>query len=334
LLIEISKQGYFYRLGWPFVCNPTTNGRIKMTSERMQVLYKKASSGPKLRLGLVCPASDEVLEAAVLVDQKDIFEPVLIGDADAIKSLSDKMQIDLSAYQCVDVKGEEAAILKAVEMVNAGEIHALMKGSCHTNTFMSKIVSREAGLRTDRRMTHVMLVDAPAYKKLLVYSDVAFNIYPDLKVKTDIVKNAIDFTRSLGVEKPKVALLSCVDAPSDKLPSSEDDAKILEMIDAGEIQDAFVAGPIQFDAAISEEVAKIKKSTSPVAGDADVLIFPNLESGNIAVKEVELLGGANCYGIAVGVKVPLIVTSRAATTESRLGSCVLAKFYAEYLKKD
>lgn len=303
-----------------------------MPSERVNKLFQQALDMPKLKLGLVCPENEESLSSAVALANHGIAEPILIGSLEKMAKIAEIIHADLTHYHVIDIPDESAAAEQAIQMASRYEIEALMKGSLHTNTFMSKVVSRSAGLRTDRRITHVMLVDVPAYHKLLVYSDVAFNIYPGLEEKKDIVQNAIDFTISLGVSLPKVALLSCVDEVSNKIPNTQIDAELIKLVQEGKITGGIVDGPLQFDAAISTEVAKMKQSKSRVAGDADVLIFPNLEAGNIAVKEVELFSHATCYGIAVGVAVPIIVLSRAATVESRVGSCMLARFYSMHCK--
>ena len=298
--------------------------------EKMKALFARAPEGIQFNMGIVCPEDVETLKAALVAAEQKVITPVFIGRPDKINETAKKLGEDISAYQCVTVNSEEEAATKAVEMAKEGLLNALMKGNLHTETFMAKIVSREGGLRTDRRMTHGMLVDVPSYHKLLICSDVAFNIKPSLKEKKDIVQNAINFAITLGIKLPKVALLSSVDVPSEKVSSSLDCAELGKMASRGEIQGGILAGPLQFDAAISTEAAAAKKLSSSVAGDPDVLIFPDLDSGNIAVKVFEHCANATCYGVALGAKVPVIVVSRASTAESRVGSCVLAKFIAHY----
>lgn len=298
--------------------------------EKMKALFARAPEGIQFSMGIVCPEDAETLKGALVAAEQKVITPVFIGRIDKINEVAAKLGSDISTYQCIDANSEEEAATKAVEMAKEGLLNALMKGNLHTETFMAKIVSRDGGLRTDRRMTHGMLVDVPSYHKLLICSDVAFNIKPSLKEKKDIVQNAINFAMTLGIKLPKVALLSSVDVPSEKVPSSLDCADLCKMAERGEITGGLLAGPLQFDAAISTEVARTKKLSTSVAGDPDILIFPDLDSGNIAVKVLEHCANATCYGVALGAKVPVIVLSRAATAESRVGSCLLSKFIANY----
>jgi len=304
---------------------------MSVTNTKMQTLLAKAPTDIRFKMGIVCPEDGETLRAPILAAKQGIIEPILIGSLLKIKKAAESISEDISMFECIHVNSDEEAAMRAVSLTKEGYLNALMKGSLHTDIFMSKVVSREGGLRTERRMTHGMLADIPGYHKLIVFSDVAFNIEPTLKDKKDIVQNAIDFAISLGVPQPKVALLSSVDTPSDKVRSSTDSDELCKMAMRGEIQGGILSGPIQFDAAYSLEAAKVKKIDSPVAGDADIMIFPNLDSGNIAAKALELCGQTTCYGIALGVKVPVVVTSRASSAEARVGSCILAKFYAKYL---
>lgn len=302
-----------------------------MIGQKMRALLERAPSDVQFKMGVVCPEDGETLRAPIIAARQQVLTPVLIGSLAKMKLAAESIGVDISAYECIDIPSEEEAATHAVKLAKTGYVNALMKGSLHTDIYMSKIVNREGGLRTDRRMTHAMVTDIPNYHKLIVFSDVALNIEPRVKEKRDIIQSAINFTISLGVSVPKVALLSSVDTPSERVPSSMDCAELCQMAERGEITGGILAGPIQFDAAISLEAAKAKKLSTPVAGDPDVMIVPNLDAGNIVVKALELCASSLCYGIVLGAKVPIVLVSRAANAESRVGSCILAKFYAKYL---
>jgi phosphotransacetylase len=302
---------------------------IMQEKQRIQSLFSRAPRDVSFNMGVVCPEDPETLKGVLLAAHQKIITPVLIGRLEKIQQAAKVLGESISAYHCVAVASEEEAAMVAVKMAKEGKLNALMKGSLHTDLLMSKIVAGDGGLRTERRMSHAMVADLASYHKLLIISDVALNIRPTLAIKKDIVQNAIDFARSLGIDKPKVALLSSVEIPSDKVPSSMDGAELCHMVKRGEITGGVVAGPMQFDAAISLDVARTKKMAPDVAGDPDIMIVPDLDSGNILIKALEHCAGAACYGVILGAKVPVIVLSRAATADSRVGSCILAKFIAD-----
>jgi len=239
------------------------------------------------------------------------------------------LQLDLGAVQIVDIDNSRTAAIRAVEMARKGEVQMLMKGSLHTDELMGVVVSREGGLRTGRRISHVFALDVPSYHKPLFVTDAAVNIQPDLETKISILQNAIDMLNTLEVASPKVAILSAVESVNPAIPSTLDAAALCKMVDRGQITGAIVDGPLAFDNAISSDAAKIKKIKSPVAGDPDLLMVPNLEAGNILFKELQYLAGALAAGVVVGAKVPVVLTSRADGELARMASCALGVLLAK-----
>ncbi len=231
-------------------------------------------------------------------------------------------------YRLVDVPHSHAAAAKAVEIVRAGEAETLMKGSLHTDELMAEVVRKETGLRTERRISHVFIMDVPTYPKPLAVTDAAINIFPDLETKVDIVQNAIDMAHALGRERPKVAILSAVETVTPKIPSTIDAAALCKMAERGQITGALLDGPLAFDNAISKEAAAIKGIRSEVAGDPDILLVPDLEAGNMLAKQLSFLANADAAGIVLGARVPIILTSRADTVRARMASCAVAVLLA------
>jgi phosphate acetyltransferase len=236
--------------------------------------------------------------------------------------------MNLGNLQVVDVTHSHAAAEKAVQMVRAGAAQALMKGSLHTDELMAEVVRRDVGLRTARRMSHVFIMDVPTYPKLLFITDAAINISPTLEEKADIAQNAIDLAIALGIELPKVAILSAIETISSKIPSTIHAAALCKMAERGQINGGILDGPLGLDNAISHEAATLKHINSPVAGEADILLVPDLEAGNMLAKELSFLANADAAGIVLGARVPIILTSRADNLRSRLASCAVATLYA------
>jgi phosphotransacetylase len=205
-----------------------------------------------------------------------------------------------------------------------------MKGSLHTDAFMRAVVASDSGLRTTRRVSHIFVLDAPSYPRLLLITDAAINIYPSLEDKVDILRNVIDLAQAIGIAHPKVAILSAVETVNPKITSTLDAAALCKMVDRGQITGATVDGPLAFDTAVSAAAAAIKGLVSPVAGVADVLLVPDLESGNMLAKQLEYLGGAELAGIVLGAKVPIVLTSRADSARARLASCAVAALCAAH----
>jgi phosphotransacetylase len=252
-----------------------------------------------------------------------------VGSEAIIRKLAETLQLDLETIQIIDIENSRTAASRAVEMARKGEVQMLMKGSLHTDELMSAVVSREGGLRTGRRISHVFALDVPSYHKPLFVTDAAVNIQPDLETKISILQNAIDMMNTLEVVNPKVAILSAVESVNPAIPSTLDAAALCKMVDRGQITGAIVDGPLAFDNAISSDAAKIKKIKSPVAGDPDLLMVPNLEAGNILFKELQYLAGALAAGVVVGAKVPVVLTSRADGELARMASCALGVLLAK-----
>jgi phosphate acetyltransferase len=241
-----------------------------------------------------------------------------------LRALAKKIGIDISCYPIIDVATEEKAAQISVSMCREDYAQAMMKGSLHTDEFMRAVIARETGLRTSRRISHVFVMDTPAYARTLMITDAAINIEPDLEDKIHIVQNAIDLAHALGISEPKVALLSAVETVNPKIKSTLDAAALCKMADRGQITGGVLDGPLAFDTAVSAKAAQIKGLISQVAGQADILVVPDLESGNMLAKQLEYLGGAQLAGIVLGTKVPVILTSRADSAATRLTSCAVA----------
>jgi phosphotransacetylase len=292
-------------------------------------LIARATSKPPVRTAIVWPCDEVSLGGAIQACKDKLIVPVLVGAEAEIRSLAGTMQLDLDSIRIVDIDNNHTAAVRAVEMARKGEVQMLMKGSLHTDVLMSAVVSREGGLRTGRRISHVFAMDVPSYHKTLYVTDAAINIQPDLETKMDILRNAIDMMLTLEVEKPKVAILSAVESVNPAIPSTLDAAALCKMADRGQIAGAIVDGPLAFDNAISLDAARIKKITSPVAGDPDLLMVPNLEAGNILFKQLQYLAGALAAGVVIGAKVPIVLTSRADGELARMASCALGVLLAK-----
>jgi len=286
-------------------------------------LIARANAKPAVKTAIVWPCDEVSLGGAIQAFKDKLIVPVLVGSEAKIVGLAERMQIDLGSIRIVDVGESRAAAIKAVELARKGEVQMLMKGSLHTDELMGAVVSREGGMRTGRRISHVFALDVPSYHKPLLVTDAAINIQPDLETKIDILQNAIDMMITLEVANPKVAILSAVESVNAAIPSTLDAAALCKMVDRGQITGAIVDGPLAFDNAISSDAARIKKIKSPVAGDVDLLLVPNLEAGNILFKQLQYLAGALAAGVVVGAKVPIVLTSRADGELARMASCAL-----------
>lgn len=279
---------------------------------------------PAITTAVVWPLSEVALRGAVEAAAAGLIEPTLIGPEKAMKALAAKIGADIGAFPIVQAETEAHAAEAAVAMCRAGDALALMKGSLHTDELLKPAMQRDTGLRTARRISHVFIMDTPAYARTLLITDAAINITPDLEDKIHIVQNAIDLAIALGIPEPKVALLSAVETVNPKIQSTLDAAALCKMADRGQITGGILDGPLAFDTAVSAKAAQIKKLVSPVTGQADILVVPDLESGNMLAKQLEYLGGAQLAGIVLGARVPTILTSRADSAETRLVSCAVA----------
>lgn len=291
-------------------------------------LLKRAEPLPAIPTAVIAPEEPDALGGALLAAEHTLIDPILIGDAALIQSAADEIGKDISAYTIVDVPGHRAATARGVEMIHTGQAAALMKGHLHTSTLLSEVVKRDGGLRLSRLLSHVFVMDVPGLDHLLMVTDAAINIAPDLKQKADIVKNSIDLAHSLGLEQPRVAILSAVETVNPAIPSTLDAAALAKMAERGQITGGLVDGPLAMDNAINLGAARTKGITSEVAGRAEVLIAPNMEAGNMIAKELSFLAHAEAAGIVVGAKCPIILTSRADDEKARLASCAVAVLHA------
>jgi phosphate acetyltransferase len=266
------------------------------------------------------PCDQDSLMGAIEAARRGLIIPVLVGPENKIRKAAEEAKIDLSPYRIVSTEHSHASAAKAVELARAGEVEALMKGSLHTDEIMGAIVPTAAGLRTSRRISHAFVMDVSTYPKMFIMTDAAVNIFPALEDKRDIVQNAIDLARALGVEVPKVGILSAVEVINSKIPSTLDAAALCKMADRGQITGGILDGPLAFDNAISAQAAKTKGITSAVSGDVDILLAPDLESANMLFKQLTYLAGAEGAGIVLGTRIPVVLTSRADSIRTRLAS--------------
>jgi len=273
----------------------------------------------------VChPCSPDALEGPLEAARLNLIHPVLIGPRERILSVAKEIHADIERYRIVDTKHSHDSAAAAVALCRSGETDALMKGSLHTDELMREVAKKETGLRTELRISHIFVMDVPTYHRPFFITDAAINIYPTLEDKVDILKNAIELVRALGLVNPKVAILSAVETVNPKIPSTIEAAALCKMAERGQIEGAIIDGPLAFDNAISKEAALVKGIHSPVAGEADIFLVPDLEAGNMLAKQLTYLMEADSAGIVMGARVPIILTSRADSTEARLASCAVA----------
>ena len=284
-------------------------------------MLKAVQGLPAMPIAVVDADEQHVLEGACEAAEAGYIDPILIGDENSIRNIL-KTITYTKQFRIIHAPVEDAMAEKGVELLEKGEVKALMKGHIHTNEFLHPILAHH--LQGKKRISHVFLADLKTYPKLLYITDAAINISPDLSTKMHIVQNAVDIARLLGVEKPKVATLSAVEVVNPAIPSTIDAACLAKMVDRGQIAGAIVDGPLAFDNAISAESAKVKGVNSPISGDVDILMVPDLVSGNILGKDLEYLAEAQMAGFVVGTKVPIILTSRSDPPRARVISCAIA----------
>lgn len=291
----------------------------------------EASIGPApVRTAVVHPCDALSLKGALAAAEKGIMVPVLIGPKAKILATAAEIQCDLKDIEIIDVPYSHAAAECAVAMARDGRVDMLMKGKIHTDELLKPVVAKDTGLRTERRISHVFALDVPNYSKPLLISDAAINIFPDLPTKRDIVQNAIDLALALGIDVPKVALLSAVETVTLSIPSTVDASALCKMADRGQITGGVLDGPLAIDNAVSETAASAKGIRSDVAGQADILIVPDLEAGNMIAKQLIYLAGADAAGIVLGARVPIVLTSRADGVLSRLASAAMARLFVHH----
>jgi phosphotransacetylase/acyl dehydratase len=288
---------------------------------------------PAVACAVVHPCDRDSLQGAVDAAAHDLIVPVLVGPEAKIRAVAATEGIDITPFRIVPVEHSHEAAATAVALAREGEVHALMKGSLHTDELMEAVVPSVKGLRTARRITHVFVMDVPTYPRLLLVTDCAININPDLDTKADICRNAIDLAHVLGIDEPRVAILSAVETVTAKLQGTLDAAALCKMADRGQITGGLLDGPLAFDNAISLEAARTKGIVSAVAGRADILLVPDLEAGNILAKQQQYLAGADSAGIVLGTRVPIVLTSRADTVRARLASAAVLKLVAHHQRR-
>ena len=291
---------------------------------KYEELLQRCSELDPIPTAVVHPCEESALKGAIEAGERKLIIPILVGPEVKIRSVAKSAGINLKKIEIVDTPHSHGSATRAVELVREGKAELIMKGSLHTDELMAAIVSREGGLRTNRRISHIFVMDVPTYHKVLIVTDGAINIAPNLEDKKDICQNAIDLAISLGLQNPKVAILAAVETVTSKMPATIDAAALCKMAERGQITGGILDGPLAFDNAISKEAAKIKGIVSEVAGDPDILLAPDLEAGNMVAKQLSFLAKADSAGLVLGVRVPVILTSRADSVRSRIASCAIA----------
>ena len=287
-------------------------------------LLERCAGSPPIVTAVVHPCDAVALQAAVDAAARGLITPILVGPEAKIRAAAQSAGLEIAGFRLEATPHSHAAAAKGVALVRAGEAQLLMKGSLHTDELMHEVMAADTGLRTARRISHVYIMDVPRYPRPLFITDAAINIAPSLEDKRDIVQNAIDLAHVFGMSRPRVAILSAVETVNSKLQSTLDAAALCKMADRGQITGGVLDGPLAFDNAISREAAAEKGIDSPVAGQADILVVPDLVAGNILAKQLTFLAGADAAGVVVGARVPIILTSRADSEESRIASCAVA----------
>ena len=291
-------------------------------------LIEQARAVPAATTLVVHPCDETSLRGATEAADTGIIRPVLVGPAGKVTATARQHGIDISRFELIDTPHSDAAAAKAVQLIHEAKGELLMKGSLHTDELMRAVTSSAKGLRTDRRISHVFVMDVPTYPETLFITDAAINIAPDLDAKRDIVQNAIDLYVQIGLGKPRVAILSAVETVTTKIPSTIEAAALCKMADRGQITGGVLDGPLAFDNAVDPEAARIKGIVSEVAGRAQILVMPDLEAGNMLAKNLTFLARADAAGIVLGARVPIILTSRADSVRTRMASCAIAALYA------
>jgi phosphate acetyltransferase len=300
--------------------------------EKYDSLIARCQSLAPVPTAVAHPCDASSLAGAVEAAAAGMIRPILVGPEAKIRKVAAENGINLDGIRIIDAAHSHDSAEKAVALVRTGEVAALMKGSLHTDELLSAMVKKDTGIRTARRLSHVFIMDVPTYPKLLFITDAAVNIAPSLDDKADIVANAIELAQALGVVTPKVAILSAVEMVNSKIPSTIDAAALCKMAERGQIRGGILDGPLALDNAISMEAAATKGIVSPVAGNADILLVPDLESGNMLAKELTFLANADAAGIVLGARVPVILTSRADSVRARLASCAVAVIYSHAVR--
>jgi phosphate acetyltransferase len=312
---------------------PDTASAKSVAHEKYERLVKAAQAQGMIKVAVAHPCDDVSLEGAVEAARLRLIEPILVGPEERVRGIAEHAGLDISAMEIVNSEHSNDSAAKAVELVRTGRVEALMKGSLHTDELMGAVVSRQAGIRTARRISHCFIMDVPGHPDALIITDAAVNIAPTLDDKVDIIQNAIDLAHAMGVAEVRVAILSAMETVNAKLPSTVEAAALCKMAERGQITGALLDGPLALDNAISPQAAVIKQIVSPVAGRANVLVVPDLEAGNMLAKSLSFLAQADAAGLVLGARVPIILTSRADSILTRLASCAVAVMVAAARRK-
>ena len=302
-------------------------------NNQLEFFIEQARHAKPIRTVVVHPVDGNGLGGALEAAEQGLIEPTLVGPKAKIEAAAEELNADIKAFRLIDTEHSHEAAEVACQLIQQCEGDSLMKGSLGSSELLSAVLDKRSGLRTERRLSHIFVFDVPSYHKPLIITDAAINIVPDLMTKRDIVQNAIDFAHALGNENPKVAVLAAVEKVKANMQSTLDAAALCKMADRGQITGGIIDGPLAFDNAISRQAAIDKHINSPVSGEADILVAPDLEAGNMIAKQLIYLAGAKSAGIAVGARVPIILTSRADGVVARLASCALASYMVHHRRK-
>ena len=303
---------------------------MKNKHEKYERLLERCKLLPPTTTAVAHPCDKTSIQGAVEAAELGLLIPILVGPRGKVEAVAKQSGMDISSYEIIDAPHSQAAAEAAVRLVREGKAEMLMKGSLHTDELMSAVVARDTGLRTARRISHCFIMDVPAIERVLIITDAAINVFPTLEDKVHIIQNAIDLAHALGKPNPKVAILSAMETVNPKVQSTVEAAALCKMADRGQITGGILDGPLALDNAINLTAAKIKKIESPVAGQADILVAPDLEAGNMLAKSLSFLAEADAAGIVLGARVPIILTSRADSVMTRLASCAVAALVAKF----
>lgn len=306
--------------------------RVVSGDDGSRRLLDHARSLQRLRTAVIHPCDEASLLGALDAHAAGLIEPVLVGPAERIHAVAEAAGADLTGIAIDDVPHSHAAAARGAVLAAGAQVQALMKGSLHTDELLAAVLSRDSGLRTERRVSHCFLMHTPSYPRPFIITDAAINIDPSLDEKADIIRNAIDLAHAIGVPRPRVAILAAVETVSARMPATLDAAALCKMADRGQISGALLDGPLAFDNAVSAAAARTKGIESAVAGRADILVVPDLESGNMLAKQLEHMGDATSAGIVLGARVPMMLSSRADSRGARLAACALAVVLAEHYR--
>ncbi|MFP5382647.1 MAG: bifunctional enoyl-CoA hydratase/phosphate acetyltransferase [Gammaproteobacteria bacterium] len=293
-------------------------------------MIEAAASRPPVRAAIVHPTRAVVMHSLQKALAQHLIEPVLVGPEHRIRAAAEEAQLDISAFRLVPTEHSHAAAEAAVQLARDGEVAALIKGDLATGEVMEPVVGRQNGIRTERRLSHVFVLEVATYPKLLLITDAAINIQPTLDDKRDITQNAIDLAHALGIDEPRVAIMSAIEKVNSRLQSTVDAAALCKMADRGQITGGILDGPLAFDNAISAEAAHEKGIRSAVSGHTDIMVVPDLESGNLVAKQLRYLADARTAGIVLGARVPIALNSRSEDAFARYASMALVSLYVSW----